>query len=111
MSNRLLSGLHSDIHRAKKGLRRAADLTQDVAPGWAEIGRLTPDNAVYNADCRCIGGGTGGFPSLTVKPLRRNLNTTPFIWPIVVPARRQLRWNVARAEIGPDKRSNTGQSV
>jgi hypothetical protein len=34
-----------------------------------------------------------------------------FIWPIVMPARRYLLLNVARAQIGPDKREKTGQTA
>jgi hypothetical protein len=34
-----------------------------------------------------------------------------FIWPIMMPARRYLLLNVARAQIGPDKREKTGQTA
>src|SRR6516225_4130711 len=44
----------------------------------------------------------------------RNTLTRPgnaFIWPIMMPARRYLLLNVARAQIGPDKREETGQTA
>jgi hypothetical protein len=34
-----------------------------------------------------------------------------FIWPIMMPARRYLLLNFARAQIGPDKREKTGQTA
>jgi hypothetical protein len=37
--------------------------------------------------------------------------TIPYIWPIMMPARRYLLLNVARAQIGPDVGQKTGQSV
>jgi hypothetical protein len=33
------------------------------------------------------------------------------IWPIMMPARLYLAWNVTRAQIGPDNTKYTGQSV
>jgi len=38
-------------------------------------------------------------------------NDNTFIWPIMMPAQRYLLLNVARAQIGPDKREKTGQTA
>ena len=43
----------------RKIIDEPQNLNHNVVPKRAEIGQLTPDNAVYNADCRCISGRTG----------------------------------------------------
>jgi hypothetical protein len=44
-------------------------------------------------------------------PQAGKLTRNALIWPILMPAWRQLLWNVARAQIGPDKREKTGQTA
>jgi hypothetical protein len=53
------------------------------------------------------------LPSDEIQDLRRavQLTSSAFIWPIMMPARRYLLLNVARAQIGPDKREKTGQTA
>jgi hypothetical protein len=50
-------------------------------------------------------------PSARMNVSTGRLHRWAFIWPIMMPARRYLLLNAARAQIGPDKREKTGQTA